>query len=100
MQAKKIVPLSSVLSGATLALLLLVWRGGAQNMPTPIQTSLVLGQPFPGLNDDQKNAFEEGLKAFSEVETPEEGLGPVFNGTSCAECHKAGAIGGAGLDLT
>jgi CxxC motif-containing protein (DUF1111 family) len=28
------------------------------------------------------------------VETREEGIGPVFNGTSCAECHNAGAIGG------
>ncbi len=27
-------------------------------------------------------------------------MGPVFNGTSCAECHKAGAIGGAATDRT
>jgi hypothetical protein len=31
---------------------------------------------------------------FSEVETPEKGLGPVFNGTSCAECHQNMAVGG------
>ncbi len=31
---------------------------------------------------------------FSEVETPETGLGPTFNGTSCAECHQNMALGG------
>jgi CxxC motif-containing protein (DUF1111 family) len=29
------------------------------------------------------------------VETPEGGLGPIFNGSSCAACHTAGGIGGA-----
>ena len=30
------------------------------------------------------------------METAEEGLGPAFNGTSCAACHNVPAIGGAG----
>ena len=35
-----------------------------------------------------------GLEEFEEKETLEEGLGPVFNGTSCAECHAVPSVGG------
>lgn len=35
-----------------------------------------------------------GRNDFLEVETPSEGLGPVFNGTSCAQCHNIPAVGG------
>jgi CxxC motif-containing protein (DUF1111 family) len=37
-----------------------------------------------------------GLEDFLEVETAGEGLGPAFNGTSCAVCHNVPVIGGAG----
>ncbi|MCZ6751637.1 MAG: hypothetical protein O7E51_07405, partial [Acidobacteria bacterium] len=40
--------------------------------------------------------FRIGLEDFLEVEDPGEGLGPVFNGRSCAECHSIPAIGGGG----
>src|SRR5262249_32438714 len=43
--------------------------------------------------------FEDGLEEFSEVETPDEGLGPVFNGKSCAECHASPATGGSQPNL-
>jgi CxxC motif-containing protein (DUF1111 family) len=39
------------------------------------------------------------LDDFTEVETAEEGLGPAFNGTSCAVCHNVPAIGGTGVIL-
>jgi len=87
------------LAAASTLLLLVTWKVGAQT-GNPPQTSLVLGQALPGLTDAEKEAFDTGRKTFTEVETREDGLGPVFNGTSCAECHKAGAVGGAGLDLT
>jgi CxxC motif-containing protein (DUF1111 family) len=48
-----------------------------------------------GLTTAQKEAFTEGAGEFQSVETPEGGLGPIFNGASCAECHTAGGIGGA-----
>ncbi len=32
---------------------------------------------------------------FSEIDTPEKGLGPMYNGISCAECHQNMAVGGA-----
>jgi CxxC motif-containing protein (DUF1111 family) len=40
--------------------------------------------------------FRMGLDDFLEVETAEEGLGPAFNGTSCAVCHSVPAVGGSG----
>jgi len=30
-----------------------------------------------------------------EVETIEDGLGPVFNGKSCGECHAVPSVGGS-----
>jgi CxxC motif-containing protein (DUF1111 family) len=38
--------------------------------------------------------FRLGLDDFLEVETSDEGLGPAFNGTSCAVCHSVPAVGG------
>lgn len=91
-----------VLTGASLLLPMSILLSGAQNggPPPPRQTTTVLGQALPGLTDTQEAAFKEGLSAFSNTETRADGLGPIFNGTTCAECHKAGAIGGAGIDLT
>ena len=40
--------------------------------------------------------FRLGLDDFLEVETADEGLGPAFNGTSCAICHNIPAVGGFG----
>ena len=54
------------------------------------------GDPLPGVTPVQFEEFRLGLDDFLEVETPEEGLGPAFNGTSCAACHNVPAIGGAG----
>jgi CxxC motif-containing protein (DUF1111 family) len=42
-----------------------------------------------------QNVMDDGADAFSEIETPEKGLGPIFNGASCAECHQNMAVGGA-----
>lgn len=52
------------------------------------------GQPLPGLSAAEEAAFVAGLAAFTQVETPETGLGPIYNGTSCAGCHSTPAPGG------
>ncbi len=52
------------------------------------------GQALAGLSADLLAAFEEGRVEFTNVETPAGGLGPIFNGRSCAECHTAPAVGG------
>ncbi len=54
------------------------------------------GGPFEGLSEQDLQAFNNGLEEFRSVETPAGGLGPIFNESSCAACHVAGGIGGAG----
>ncbi len=52
------------------------------------------GDPLPGLTPAEFEEFRVGRDDFLEVETAEEGLGPAFNGTSCASCHNVPAVGG------
>jgi CxxC motif-containing protein (DUF1111 family) len=39
-------------------------------------------------------AMDTAAGVFSEIETPQTGLGPTYNATSCAECHQNMATGG------
>lgn len=68
-------------------------RGG----PAPAKDGL--GGPVAGLDEATRALFLAGKSEFEDVKTIEDGLGPVFNGRSCAECHGAPATGGAGGDL-
>jgi len=52
------------------------------------------GDPLAGLTPPEFGDFRLGLNEFTEVERADEGLGPAFNGTSCAACHSVPAIGG------
>ncbi len=45
------------------------------------------GSPLPGITPSEHEMFRLGLEDFTEVETAEDGLGPAFNGNSCAVCH-------------
>src|SRR5262249_12213939 len=54
------------------------------------------GDPLPWLSPDELQRFSDGRTAFEAVEGAADGLGPVFNGTSCAGCHDVGATGGGG----
>ncbi len=54
------------------------------------------GAPLPGLPAALVARFEAGKEEFESIETPDEGLGPVFNEAGCAVCHVQGSIGGAG----
>lgn len=54
------------------------------------------GEPVTSITPYEFELFRLGLEDFLEVETAEEGLGPTFNGRSCAECHAVGGIGGSG----
>ena len=78
------------ISAAVLAVVLtglLSWKAVATN-------PVLFGDPFPKINKQLSNLFLDGQQEFSTVETPEEGLGPVFNGNSCAGCHSNPAVGG------
>jgi CxxC motif-containing protein (DUF1111 family) len=52
------------------------------------------GDPLAGLTPDQAAAFQAGKIEFGEEDGIDEGLGPVFNGRSCGECHSVPAVGG------
>ncbi len=92
----------SVMATAAAGLMAAGWRGDAQGTrpPPPAPPAPSLGQPLPGLTTDQLADFRAGLAEFSQVDTRADGLGVVFNAASCAECHRFGAVGGAGADLT
>jgi CxxC motif-containing protein (DUF1111 family) len=55
---------------------------------------VTFGDPVTGLAPTELVRFVDGRDEFEEEETPEEGLGPVFNAVSCAACHSSPAIGG------
>ncbi|MGH9338928.1 MAG: di-heme oxidoredictase family protein [Acidobacteriota bacterium] len=59
-------------------------------------TGTEFGDPIQGISATEFELFRLGLDDFLEVEDAEEGLGPVFNGRSCAECHSVPRIGGSG----
>ena len=52
------------------------------------------GSALAGITPVEFEEFRLGLSDFLEVEEAEEGLGPAFNGTSCASCHSIPAVGG------
>lgn len=57
-------------------------------------------EPLSGLSSAQRQAFDDGVDDFEQQEHLDTGLGPVFNGKSCAECHSTGGIGGASPNLS
>jgi CxxC motif-containing protein (DUF1111 family) len=68
-------------------------RLGAQQESVVVGTEF--GDPVQGITAREFELFRLGLEDFTEVENPDEGLGPVFNGRSCAECHSIPRIGGS-----
>jgi CxxC motif-containing protein (DUF1111 family) len=61
--------------------------------PTPAAATRA-GDPLPGLAAPELARFVDGRDEFTMVETPESGLGPIFNGASCIQCHNGPAPGG------
>ena len=70
------------------------------NTPAPPPEFLIvpasLGTPLPGLSGVQRRQFDIGRVVFQTEFTPETGLGPLFNATSCASCHEQPVVGGGG----
>ena len=62
------------------------------------QVAPQFGDPLPGLPPGDLAAFGFGKEKFMAVQTPATGLGPVFNGRSCVECHFNPVPGGSGED--
>jgi CxxC motif-containing protein (DUF1111 family) len=61
----------------------------------------VEGDPVPGLTSAQLAAFTRGKVIFQQTFTQAGGLGPIFNASSCVECHgeATGAVGGTGDEV-
>jgi CxxC motif-containing protein (DUF1111 family) len=78
-----------------------------QNDPGPRAGTAGAGGFFPGLNAREQAFFNQALSVFQEVDSvsgtiPGEsgsGLGPTFNGNSCAMCHAQPAAGGSSPGL-
>jgi hypothetical protein len=51
-------------------------------------------RPFEGLPREAHVRFSAGLVAFTRAENAASGLGPLFNGESCVECHSQPTVGG------
>ncbi|HXA86118.1 MAG TPA: di-heme oxidoredictase family protein [Candidatus Dormibacteraeota bacterium] len=94
----KTVKLASVI---TLATLILAGMAFAQTDPGVRGGAAGAGGHLVGLNTDEVNFFNSTLDRFKEVDSVSgtieagQGLGPRFNGNSCAQCHVAPAIGGS-----
>jgi CxxC motif-containing protein (DUF1111 family) len=75
----------------------------AQTDPGPRAGPSDAGGPFEKLNDDEQRFFWAAWERFKEVASVSGtiqsergfGLGPTFNGNSCAACHAQPAAGGS-----
>ena len=77
---------------ACAAAALLLLAGGCQRPLKP-------GDPVGGLSRAEQDRFAHGKVVFDSTFTPEKGLGPLFNSTSCGECHEDPAKGGRGDEV-
>ena len=80
----------------------------AQIDPGPRPGAAGAGGYYPTLNAGEQLVFNQALGVFQEVNSVAgtiagesgKGLGPTFNGNSCAQCHAQPAIGGSSPGLT
>jgi CxxC motif-containing protein (DUF1111 family) len=92
----------------TLSLLACAVAIDAQTDPGPRGGTAGAGGYFPTLNPTEQAAFATASATFQEVDSvsglmpgePGVGLGPTFNGNSCAMCHAQPAMGGSSPGLT
>ncbi len=76
-----------------------VARPPASSDGTSTSANSRIGDPLRDLSASDLNSFNTGRQVFLRNEQPQTGLGPVFNGQACAQCHQAGAPGGAATNL-
>jgi CxxC motif-containing protein (DUF1111 family) len=82
-------------------------RLDAQQDPGPRGGEASAGRFFSTLGPNEQTNFADALEAFMEVDSVsgtiegegDGGLGPTFNGNSCAQCHAQPAIGGSSPGL-
>ena len=75
----------------------------AQKDPGPRSGPTGAGGPYSSLNSNEQTAFSNAKNSFTEVDSVSgtiaaengRGLGPTFNGNSCAQCHAQPSAGGS-----
>jgi len=80
----------------------------AQQDPGPRGGAASAGGPFSGLNGNEQSLFNQAKDHFVEVNSvsgtisgeESKGLGPTFNGNSCAQCHAQPTVGGTSPGLS
>jgi CxxC motif-containing protein (DUF1111 family) len=83
--------------GASTGLLVGCSLGAGSEPTTSTATSAItLGGHLSGISDADFNAARDN---FNQVETINDGVGPVFNELACGRCHTNGATGGAGEQI-
>ena len=93
-------------SGAALLLMLITSTvAWTQQDPGPRGGTAAAGGAYLTLNANELAFFNEAIARFQEVDSvsgtmePGRGLGPTFNGNSCAMCHAQPAAGGTSPGL-
>jgi CxxC motif-containing protein (DUF1111 family) len=79
----------------------------SQNDPGPRPGPPAAGSFFSTLNANEQALFNQAQLRFQEIDSVSgtiagesgSGLGPTFNGNSCAQCHAQPTIGGSGPGL-
>lgn len=91
---------------STAALAIAMWGISAawsQQDPGPRPGAPGAGGAYPTLNANELAFFTQATARFQEVDsvqgTANNGLGPAFNGNSCAMCHAQPAVGGSSPGL-
>jgi len=78
----------------------------AQRDPGPRPGPASAGGPYPTLNANEQAFFSQAFLRFQEVDSVSgtiengSGLGPTFNGNSCAMCHAQPLFGGSSPGLS
>src|SRR5262245_47817291 len=75
-----------------------VAAGALLTLSVHLAAQRVGGLPIADLTIAERQRFDEGSRTFAKVYTVADGLGPVFNDDSCADCHRAG--GGSNRTVT
>lgn len=89
--------LAAVAVAAVVAVMVVVSPGTTpvHAQPPAPPVGPVFGDPLPGLTKEQLARFRAGKEGFEAEEADADGIGPVFNGRSCVECHAGPAAGGS-----
>jgi len=80
----------------------------AQDDPGPRPGPSASGSFYPTLSPNEQALFNQAMQRFQEIDSvsgavagePGNGLGPTFNGNSCAQCHAQPSVGGSSPGLT